>query len=853
MQKNLTSIIVLCLIIAGIVAIYTVPSETVGLYEANAEPAISGRYIYAGLGAPVDMDFTGIPGDERIFVTEKRGSIRITGVSYGTPFFDISEKVESPGEKGMLGMTFDPDFANNGYFYVFYTGPFDNTQDPPTFKSHIERYTVSDNPNFADLDSGFTILEIVQKSEYHNGGNLTFGPDGYLYIGVGEDNERLTAQDLNSLNGKVLRIDVNADRGLPADCDQSTGNYSIPADNPFVGQAGCNEVWAYGLRNPWRFNFDSVTSDMYLGDVGESRSEEINFQPASSMGGENYGWPYFEGAECSGGIFQATCDGFTGHVPPIIEYPHSSGGGSVTGGFVYRGSMFPNLYGHYVYGDFTNSVLSTAFFDGGSWQVTDHGPMITEGAPLISSFGQDPDGELYAVRFTDGNPEPGKSTGYLYRIVDEYGFDIKLEAPESVSAGSEIEYKLTVTNVGSQPISNVQIENEIPAGVSYLSGGSRSGSTVSWQIGTLAVEETAVVSWVANSPQTSVLNDSYRVSADGQPPVVGRQPVITELDINLGGRVFDDINQNGIDDEEPGIGNVELKLWRDRNCDGAIESGDLIETKNSESDGSYQFSSNGLDFSICYLIKINLDDIPDRYESTALNVGENDEIDSDFYSVGWTDSFRLPTSPVNAGFFDPSIVPIPPTETPEPATATPTLVPTEVPDIDVFGRVFQDQNGNGVDDGEPGLSGIEVSLWRDNNCDGNVSAGNLIGREFTLISGSYRFIVENSSDCFLIKVNVDALPAGWVVTERNVGTNDAIDSDIYPFGWTDKFTLPVQPINAGVYDSAQVTPVPSVTPDPPNIEPTKEFEFPPTSTPIPPTPIVVGPDWPRTFFPVVNR
>ncbi len=822
-----------------------------------ADPAISGRFVGAGFGAPLDADFTGLPGDERVFVTEKGGSIRIMGEPYGSPFFDISEKVARSNEKGMLGMVFDPDFATNKYFYVFYTGPFDETVDPPTFITRIERYTVSDNPNFADLSSGLTILELEQQSQFHNGGNMIFGPDGYLYVGIGDDNVRRLSQDLNSLNGKVLRLDTDPNRGLPPDCDLVSGNYSIPADNPFVNQDACGEVWAYGLRNPWRFSFDTETNDFFLGDVGDESFEEINWASASSNGGENYGWPYFEGTDCVGGVFAADCAATTNHALPIYAYPHSNGGGSVTGGFVYRGSRYPNLVGHYVFADFTNSVLTTAILDNNSWQFTEHGPMLTEGAPLISSFGQDPTGEIFAVRITDGNPVPGQSTGSLWQVIDEYGFEIEIEAPDSVAEGEAIEYTLTITNVGSQAIANVQIENQIPAGVTHQSGGLVSGDSVTWNIPSLAAEESTVVKWTAMPFQASITNSVYQVSASGEPPVVGRDSVTTTTTVppvGVGGRLFQDYNQNGLDDDfELGVEGIVVKLWNDSDCDGQIQSGGLLGLVESEADGSYFFNLENADQSNCYLIKLELGDLPAAVQLTAQNVGSDDSIDSDFFPNGWMEKFTIPVEPVSAGFTGFTTVP--------PPTATPSIVPTTAPTDEVFGRVFVDQNGNGLDDGEPGIPNVEVTLYRDSDCDGEVVGGDIYRRTNTPNSGVYVFSVEDSSGCFLFKANPNDLPAGWIFTQRNVGSNDAIDNDVYAFGWTDVFRLPIEAVSAGAYDPAVVTPAPIPTEtSTPTLIPTPEplptlgpGEFPPTSTPIPVQPPTIGPDYVPIFMPIIAR
>jgi len=277
-------------------------------------------------------------GSGRLFVTGKSGVIWVVadGDIRRTPFLDISDLVDSgPSERGLLSVAFDPDFSRNGFFYVNYTS---KAGDGDTV---IARYHTAD---WQELDpaTGEEILRIDQPAANHNGGQLQFGPDGYLYIGMGDGGSAGdpwdNAENLDALLGKILRIKVSGEDG-----------YAIPATNPFLGRDDvCPEIWAYGLRNPWRFSFDRKTGDLYIADVGQNLWEEIDFQPAGGPGGDHYGWNTMEGSHCYDP--PENCDA-SGKVLPVWEYPHPEGC-SVTGGYVYRGQLYPQLQGVYFYADF---------------------------------------------------------------------------------------------------------------------------------------------------------------------------------------------------------------------------------------------------------------------------------------------------------------------------------------------------------------------------------------------------------------------------------------------------------------------------------------------------------------------
>ncbi len=328
-------------------------------------------------------------GDNRLFIVEQDGIIKIleSGTTLSTPFLDIDSIVGSSGnEQGLLGLAFHPNYSTNGYFYVNYTN---NSGD-----TVISRYQVSSNPYVADVNSAQIILTIDQPYSNHNGGDLKFDSDGYLYIGTGDggsggdpDNY---AQNTLSLLGKMLRIDV--DNGSP---------YSIPSDNPFVSDSSVlDEIWATGLRNPWRFSFDRENGDLWIGDVGQNAFDEINHAP-NGTAGLNYGWRCYE----ANATYNTTgCLGSSNYYFPVAEY--SLGGTpyrcAVSGGFVYRGSNFPNFYGLYFFADYCSGEIAT--YNPSSNQV-----IYNSFSGNFSSFGEDSNGELYVADL---------GSGTIYRIID---------------------------------------------------------------------------------------------------------------------------------------------------------------------------------------------------------------------------------------------------------------------------------------------------------------------------------------------------------------------------------------------------------------------------------------------------
>jgi glucose/arabinose dehydrogenase len=370
---------------------------------ASAQTALTAERVASGLNAPVFV--CSEPGNpDRLYVPEQNtGLIKIidNGSLLSEPFLDLGGQIVAGGfEQGLLGMAFHPAFLEGErYVFVNYTGT-----DGDTF---VDRYDVSSDALTADPASRVEFLRVPQPYSNHNAGMLAFSPvDGYLYVGMGDgggsNDPDNNGQDLSTALGSMLRINVDApSNGKP---------YSVPADNPFVNEPNADaRIWAYGLRNPWRYSFDSETGDLYIGDVGQGAIEEIDFQPASSDGGENYGWDIAEGTACLGGT--GDCGTQAGLVPPIYEYPHTEGR-SVTGGYVYRGARFPEYRGTYFFGDYTESRVWSFRYQNGS--VMDFTERTSELAPSegsivnISSFGVDSAGELYICSL---------GTGEIFKIV----------------------------------------------------------------------------------------------------------------------------------------------------------------------------------------------------------------------------------------------------------------------------------------------------------------------------------------------------------------------------------------------------------------------------------------------------
>jgi glucose/arabinose dehydrogenase len=349
--------------------------------------------IASGLSQPVAIANAG-DGSNRLFVVEKGGRIKIikNGSLLSTPFLNVSSLVSAGAEQGLLGLAFHPDYANNGFFYVYYT------DQVGVGNSVVARYQVSNaNPDVANPASRQQILYVEQPYTNHNGGHLAFGPDGYLYVALGDGggggDTLNNAQRLVNLLGKILRIDVDGD-----------SPYAVPPTNPFVGVSGARgEIWVYGLRNPWKFSFDRQNGDLYIGDVGQSKWEEIDFLAAGGPGGLNYGWRCMEGFHTYN--TEGSCGSPTylaGLVRPIVEYGHDLGR-SVTGGYVYRGALFPELRGRYFYADYvTGRIWSLARLPGSPPAFSAPVLELDSTGLFISAFGEDEAGELYLADYAGG-------------------------------------------------------------------------------------------------------------------------------------------------------------------------------------------------------------------------------------------------------------------------------------------------------------------------------------------------------------------------------------------------------------------------------------------------------------------
>lgn len=383
----LSVLIVPVLVIAG-VFVYRefIAEEDRPIVNQAAQPAPYELVeVASGFSRPLYVTHAG-DGSDRLFVVEQTGRIEIVaadGTRLEAPFLDVSDLLHPDAlsgnysERGLLGLAFAPDYAESGVFYINYT----NDQG----QAVLARYRVSpDDPDRADPASGEVLLAVDQPYANHNGGHLAFGPDGYLYMALGDGGSagdpQNNGQDPSTLLGTIIRLDVSPAEG-----------YAIPDDNPFVGSDTAQpEIWAYGVRNPWRFSFDRDTGDLYIADVGQAAWEEINFQPADSPGGENYGWRIWEGTH-------RYSEGETNGEPvmPVLEYNHDLGC-SVTGGYVYRGDVVPGLNGYYLYGDWCSGTIWAAQPGAdGAWQAD----VSLESGRSISSFGEDEAGDLYLVDY----------------------------------------------------------------------------------------------------------------------------------------------------------------------------------------------------------------------------------------------------------------------------------------------------------------------------------------------------------------------------------------------------------------------------------------------------------------------
>ncbi len=407
-----------------------------------------------GFTAPLEI--THPAGDARLFVVQQGGAIRILNPNQtiNSPnFLTLTTATISTGsERGLLGLAFHPNYATNGYFYINYTNTAGNTV--------ISRYSVSANPNVAN-PTGTILMTIQQPFANHNGGTLRFGPDGYLYIGMGDGGSGgdpgNRAQNINENLGKMLRIDVNS--GSP---------YGIPTNNPYVGVAGNDEIWAIGLRNPWKFSFNRLNNDLWIADVGQDAHEEIN-KVSSTAAGLNYGWHCYEATS----VYTSGCALLgTTYTFPVAEYTHSGGACSITGGYVYTGSMYPNLTNKYLFADYCSNKI-------GMIDATTPGPITWTTAfagSNFTTFGEDMTGQLYIA---------GGSSGVIYKIIDtslsvstfnKSGFNLypNPATSEVFIKSSDLQFPaaVTVSDMTGKTLLNQSLNSESTAiAVSSLSSG----------------------------------------------------------------------------------------------------------------------------------------------------------------------------------------------------------------------------------------------------------------------------------------------------------------------------------------------------------------------------------------------
>ena len=515
-------------------------TDTPTALRATSAFTIDLQFVANGLSSPVYVTHAG-DGSGRLFVVEQDGQVRIIKdeVLLSTPFLNISNLVSCCSEQGLLSMAFDPSYATNGVFYVYYT---DNSGNVV-----VARYIVA-NPasDVASVVSATPILNVDHPQSNHNGGQLQFGPnDGYLYVGLGDGGgggdqgfghyePGGNGQYPGTLLGKILRINV---RGVPT--------YTIPATNPYTQTAGyLPEIWALGLRNPWRFSFDRLTGNLFIGDVGQDCYEEIDYQPATSQGGENYGWRRMEGFHAFDPANMLNCSQPTSTPSdvtlPIAEIPHPTGE-AIVGGYVYRGSTYPAIQGVYFYADEVTGLFWTLERINSAWVSTE----IPKPGLSISSFGEDESGELYAANYNDGT---------IYKIISgptappsiDLSTSTKTVSPGTAQGDNIVTYTIVLRNTGVPFSATVRVTDTVPARLSYVAGSLAASSGVSdasaapilrWH-GTMSTTPTSIITItyraVVNAGPSAIITNTATIDPVLNPPLT-RSATLTIGGPNLAG------------------------------------------------------------------------------------------------------------------------------------------------------------------------------------------------------------------------------------------------------------------------------------------------------------------------------
>ncbi len=479
-MKNYLKTLIVLFFASFIITIPTQAQTSTDIREININVD---TVIASGFTQPVQVTHAG-DNSQRLFVVEQGGRIKIIHPNRSiSTFLDIDPRVLTGGERGLLGLAFHPQYTSNGYFYLDYT---DNNGD-----TIISRFQVSANPDIADVNSEQVLFKINQPYSNHNGGQLLFGPDGYLYIGMGDGGSggdpQNNAQNLRTPLGKMLRIDVN-----------QGSLYGIPPSNPYINTPNADpRIWAWGLRNPWRFSFDRLTGDLYIGDVGQNAWEEIDYLPSGTPGGTNFGWRCMEGTHvyntdspCDSAAHLATL------TPPITEYSHDVGR-SITGGFVYRGSLNPGLQGIYFFADYVNGKIFSLQKNNGSWVQI----MELNTGFLTSAFGEDQNGELYVVDYG----------GSIRRLsgasLSPPNFDTSTITVDKTQANPNeiLTYTIHITNSGEALNTQATLQNPIPSKVTVVAG------SLSASSGTINDSDPAQISWSGSVGQESTVTLTYQV------------------------------------------------------------------------------------------------------------------------------------------------------------------------------------------------------------------------------------------------------------------------------------------------------------------------------------------------------